>query len=99
VKRLTTALKWFAYGIGLALLFAPRSGRETRQQLIQSANQYMNKALNQGSQAVNQATQKAQQATNQATAKAQQTSDQVDPATYEMRESGTTTTFTSGGPA
>lgn len=99
MKRLTTALKWFAYGIGLALLFAPRSGRETRQQLIQAANQYMNKALNQGSQAVNQVTQRAQQATNQATSKAEQSSNQMDPATYEMRESGTSTTFTSGGPA
>jgi len=98
VKKLTTALKWFAYGIGLTLLFAPRSGRETRQQLIQSANQYMNKAFNQGNQAVNQATQKGQQATNQAASKAEQTSNQMDPATYEMRESGSSG-YTTGGPA
>lgn len=87
MKKLTTAFKWFAYGIGLTLLFAPRSGRETRQQLIQSANQYMNKAFNQGNQA-----------TNQAASKAEQTSNQMDPATYEMRESGSSG-YTTGGPA
>ncbi len=94
MKNLTTALKWFAYGIGLTLLFAPRSGRETRQQMIQAVN----KAINQGNQAVSQATQKAQQATNNATSKAEQTSNQMDPATYEMRESGSSG-YSTGGPA
>ncbi len=98
MKNLTTALKWFAYGIGLTLLFAPRSGRETRQQMIQAVNQYMNKAINQGNQAMSQATQKAQQATNNATSKAEQTSNQMDPATYEMRESGSSG-YSTGGPA
>lgn len=62
MKRLTTALKWFAYGIGLGLLFAPRSGRETRSQVMQAVSGYVSQTLNAGSQKAQQASTKMDQA-------------------------------------
>jgi gas vesicle protein len=93
--RLITALKWFAYGIGLGLLFAPRSGRETRAQIIQAVSTYASGMLNQGGQAARQASQKVTQAASQA----QQTSDQLDPANFQVRESEGQASTYSGGPA
>lgn len=46
--KLITALKWFAYGIALGLLAAPRSGRETRQQLMQAGREYFDRAYTAG---------------------------------------------------
>lgn len=64
--KLTTALKWFAYGIGLGLLFAPRSGQETRQQLVQTVSTRLSEAFNAGSQAAREASTKTQQFGDQA---------------------------------
>ena len=94
MRRLTTALKWFAYGLGLGVLFAPRSGAETRAQLIQAVSNYLSQALRSGSQAATQAAQQVQQAGTQA----QQASTQMDP-NVQVREAGVTRTTFSGGPA
>ncbi|MDQ4099979.1 MAG: YtxH domain-containing protein [Chloroflexota bacterium] len=37
-KTLQTAVKFFVYGLVAGLLFAPRSGNETRQQLLSWLN-------------------------------------------------------------
>lgn len=89
MKRLTTAVKWFAYGLIVALLFAPRSGRETRQQLIQSVSSFLSRGLNTASQTV-----------DQAGGQAQQVSDQMTQPRQSVQESAqsSSTTF-SGGPA
>jgi hypothetical protein len=63
--KLTTALKWFAYGIGLGLLFAPRSGKETRQQVAQTVSGYVTQALNTGSGMMGQGGSRSQQAGSQ----------------------------------
>lgn len=34
IARMRTALKFFTYGLLIGLLFAPRSGKETRAKLI-----------------------------------------------------------------
>ncbi len=101
MTRLKTALKWFAYGIGLGLLFAPRSGKETRQQLMQGASGYVSKAMNTGSQAVNQAAQKVDQAGSQGSSTMQQTGQQTSQqAGYTVHESSGSSGGTfSGGPA
>ncbi len=70
MRRITTALKWFAYGIVLGVLFAPRSGQETRRQLIQSASDYVSRLVSKGGEA-------AQQFGGQARERAQAASDQV----------------------
>lgn len=43
--RVRTALKFFVYGLVLGLLFAPRSGDETRQQVLGWANQTIKETL------------------------------------------------------
>lgn len=53
--KLITALKWFAYGIALGLLAAPRSGRETRQRLMQTGKEYFNRAYTAGKSAADDA--------------------------------------------
>lgn len=62
MKRLTTALKWFAYGIGLGLLFAPRSGKETRARVMQAVSSYASQTLSAGSQKARQASSQMDQA-------------------------------------
>ncbi|MDP9352976.1 MAG: YtxH domain-containing protein [Chloroflexota bacterium] len=81
MRRLTTALKWFAYGIGLGLLFAPRSGKETRTQVMQSVSTYVSQTLSAGSQ-------KARQAGNQM--------DQASYSVREAGSTGSTGTTFSG---
>ena len=34
IKHIRTALKFFVYGLAIGLLFAPRSGAESRKELI-----------------------------------------------------------------
>lgn len=100
MARLTTALKWFAYGIGLALLFAPRSGRETRQQIGQWIGGYLSNALNAASQTADQAAAKTKDIANQAAGKTEQFSDKLNQSAYDVQESTQSGSGTySGGPA
>ncbi|MDP9378704.1 MAG: YtxH domain-containing protein [Chloroflexota bacterium] len=100
MSRLVTALRWFAYGLALGILFAPRSGQETRRQLIQSVSTYLSQAFSSGGQALNQAAQQASQATQQAGQSAQQASDQVTQSRVQVQESsGSSSTTFGGGPA
>ena len=43
--RARTALKFFVYGLVLGLLFAPRSGEETRGRVLAWANQAVKDAV------------------------------------------------------
>ncbi|MDQ3855408.1 MAG: YtxH domain-containing protein [Chloroflexota bacterium] len=100
MKRLTTAIKWFAYGLGVALLFAPRSGRETRQQIMQWAGNYLSGALNTASQTVDQAAAKTQQVVGQAAERSSDLSDTLNQASYNVQESTQSGSSTFGsGPA
>lgn len=38
LARTRTAMKFFVYGLGIGILFAPRSGKESRDALIAWAN-------------------------------------------------------------
>ena len=99
MKRLTTALKWFAYGMGLGLLFAPRSGQETRQQLGQWISTRISNALNAGRQAAYQAEQTARQAGEQVGSTLHQAGDRMgDTATRVDETSRPSDTMVSGGP-
>jgi hypothetical protein len=49
VGRARTALKFFVYGLIVGLLFAPRSGQETRQQALDWAGQTIKNVLGGGS--------------------------------------------------
>jgi hypothetical protein len=48
VGRTRTALKFFVYGLVAGLLFAPRSGQETRQQALDLAGQTFKNLLGSG---------------------------------------------------
>jgi gas vesicle protein len=48
VGRARTALKFFVYGLIVGLLFAPRSGAETRQQALDWAGQTIKNVLGSG---------------------------------------------------
>ena len=48
VGRARTALKFFVYGLVVGLLFAPRSGQETRQQALDWAGQTFKNLLGSG---------------------------------------------------
>jgi gas vesicle protein len=45
IARARTALKFFVYGLLIGLLFAPRSGEETRGRVFAWANQAVKDAL------------------------------------------------------
>lgn len=96
--KLITAVKWFAYGIGLGLLFAPRSGRETRQQIAQSISTAISGAMSSASQTMGQATGRTGQSGDQSATTTQQSSDRLNQASYNVQESTTpsSTTFGSG---
>lgn len=99
MKRLTTALKWFAYGIGLGVLFAPRSGSETRAQLIQAVNRYLTEAFSSGQQAVQQMTRQAKDASDRLETQVQSASGAPAPnAATGTPPAAPGTTYT-GGPA
>jgi len=44
-SRARTAMKFFVYGLVLGLLFAPRSGEETRQRVLGWVNQTISQTL------------------------------------------------------
>ena len=48
VGRARTAMKFFVYGLAAGLLFAPRSGEETRKQALDWAGQTMKGILGSG---------------------------------------------------
>lgn len=101
--KLITALKWFAYGLGLGLLLAPRSGKETRQQLIQSISGTLSGAMSSAGQTINQAAGKTQQGGSSGHSNpynTEQSSVVVESPSYGVREaSGPSSTTISGGPA
>ncbi len=68
MEKFIVAVKWFAYGLATALLFAPRSGQETRQQLMQLAGGYVSQVLNTGSQMADRAAARTQALADQAAA-------------------------------
>ncbi len=45
IARVRTAVKFFVYGLVLGLLFAPRSGEETRGRVLAWANQAIKDAV------------------------------------------------------
>lgn len=77
MEKMITALKWFAYGIVLGVLFAPRSGQETRQQLTRKVGDYVSQGLGRSSSVANRVSRKSQDFANQASAKVQQAADTV----------------------
>lgn len=77
MQKITIALKYFAYGLVLGVLFAPRSGQETRQELANMVSGFFGKGMSQGSTVADRVSQRAQETAQRASEKVQQTADKV----------------------
>ncbi|ACZ42170.1 hypothetical protein Tter_1262 [Thermobaculum terrenum ATCC BAA-798] len=66
MSKLITAIKWFVYGLTFGILFAPRSGRETRAQIVQWLTGYVSDVLDASSQTIDRTARRTQEVVEQA---------------------------------
>ncbi len=65
MSKLITATKWFVYGLTFGILFAPRSGRETRAQIVRWFTSYVSDVLDASSQTIDRTASRTQEAVEQ----------------------------------